>query len=199
MQTIKKAIPNLITSIRIFGAVALLFLEPFSLAFYIVYAVCGASDSLDGIVARKLHVTSKLGSVLDSISDIAFYSILAILIFPKMFELLSVYNWIVIIVPTVLQMIGYIVCAIKFKKFSSLHTYANKMLSGTIFFFPFSFIGEVFLVYNLYIYIGGVIAFYAGIEIILIHLIAHEYNEKNKSVFFIKRNEQQLQEGVESV
>ena len=38
-------------------------------------------------------------------------------------------------------------------------------------------------------YIGGVIALYSAIEINLIHLIARTYDERNKSIFLIKRNQ----------
>ena len=197
MSTFKKVLPNFITSIRIFGAVALLFFEPFSLVFFIVYGVCGASDVLDGFLARKFGVQSKVGSVLDSISDLAFYTVMAIVIAPTLIDLLSIGNWIVIGIPVLLQIVGYILCAIKFKKFSSVHTYANKFLSFLVFAFPFTFIGNFELLYKLYIYIGSVFAMYAGIEIILIHSLAHRYDERNKTVFHIKRNEIDLQEGIQ--
>ena len=197
MSTFKKVLPNFITSIRIFGAVALLFFEPFSLVFFIVYGVCGASDVLDGFLARKFGVQSKVGSVLDSISDLAFYTVMAIVIAPTLIELLSIGNWIVIGIPVLLQIVGYILCAIKFKMFSSVHTYANKFLSFLIFAFPFTFIGRIELLYSLYIYIGSAFAMYAGIEIILIHAISYRYDERNKTVFFVKRNEIDLQEGIQ--
>lgn len=189
MKTLKFVLPNLVTSIRIIGAVAILFLEPLSLPFYLVYGLCGLSDALDGFLARKLGASSRIGSLLDSVSDLIFYSVMAVVIFPTLYELLSLGNWLVILIPVGLQLIGYIICAIKFRKFSALHTYANKALSVIVFAFPFSFIGYIYLLYNLYIYIGCIVAFYAGIEIILIHLWCSTYNERNKSIFLLKRNE----------
>ena len=186
---IKKNIANFITLIRIFGAIALIFLEPLSLPFFIVYGVCGFSDAIDGLVARKLGISSAFGSVLDSFSDLLFYGVMAAKIFPTLQRLLSVFQWVIIAVPTALHLIAYIVCMIKFGKFSAIHTYANKVLGALVYFYPFFFIGEIALLYGLYMYIGGVFALYSAIETNLIHIVAHRYNTRNKSIFLVKRNE----------
>ena len=193
----KKLIPSLITSIRIIGAIVLIFLTAMSPEFLIVYGVCGASDAADGFVARKLHAESKFGNILDSISDLFFYGVLAIKIFPVMQKLLSMDQWIIVIVATAFQLISYIICLFKFRKFSALHTYANKALSFIIFFFPFALIGEISLLYDIYIYFGGAIALYAGIEIILIHILAKEYDIRNKSIFFLRRHHDQEELNIE--
>lgn len=197
MKYWKKAIPNIITSIRIIGALVLIFLESLSLPFFIVYAVCGASDALDGFAARKLNAQSKVGSILDSVSDLIFYFVMAVKIFPTMQRLLSIGNWIVILVPIALQLVAYIICLIRFRCFSSLHTYANKMTSFAVFFFPFTFIGEIFLLYNLYIYIFGAVAIYASIEMCLIHIVSKKYDTRNGTIFFVKRNEQEEQKVIQ--
>ena len=193
-NVIKRNLANIITSIRIIGALSLIFLEPLSLPFFIVYGVCGLSDAFDGFVARKLGISSSLGSALDSISDLLFYGIMAAKIFPILTHALNTLEWIIIAVPTALHFIAYIICVIKFNKFSAIHTYANKLLGLLIYAFPFFLIGLIPLLYGLYIYIGGVFALYSAIEINLIHLIAKEYNEKNKSIFLIKRNQKEMVE-----
>ena len=66
--------PNLITSIRIAGAVALIWILPFSPLFYGVYLICGLSDGLDGMVARLTKQTSDFGRLLDSVADLAGFS-----------------------------------------------------------------------------------------------------------------------------
>ena len=196
-NVIKINLANIITSIRIIGALTLIFLEPLSVPFFIVYGVCGLSDAFDGFVARKLGISSSLGSALDSISDLLFYGIMAAKIFPILVHALNVWQWIIIAVPTALHFIAYIVCAIKFNKFSAIHTYADKVLGLLIYAFPFFLIGLIPLLYGLYIYIGGVFALYSAIEINLIHLITKEYDERNKSIFLIKRNAQKEQEKTE--
>ena len=186
---IKKNIANFITLIRIFGAIALIFLEPLSLPFFIVYGVCGFSDAIDGFVARKLGIQSAFGSVLDSFSDLLFYGVMAAKIFPTLQRLLSIFQWVIIAVPTALHLIAYIVCMIKFGKFSAIHTYANKVLGALVYFYPFFFIGEIALLYGLYMYIGGVFALYSAVETNLIHIVAKRYDTRNKSIFLVKRNE----------
>ena len=189
MNFFKKNAANLITLIRIFGAIALIMLEPLSLPFFIVYGVCGLSDAFDGLVARKLGVQSSFGSALDSLSDLLFYGVMAAKLFPTFQRLLLPYQWAIIGVPTVLHFIAYIICAIKFSRFSAIHTYANKALGLLVYAFPFFFIGEIPLLWTIYMIVGGVIALYGSIEINLIHIIAKKYDTRNKSIFFIRRNE----------
>lgn len=189
MNFFKKNAANLITLIRIFGAIALIMLEPLSLPFFIVYGVCGLSDAFDGLVARKLGIQSSFGSALDSLSDLLFYGVMAAKMFPTFQRLLLPYQWVIIAVPTALHFIAYIICAIKFSRFSAIHTYANKALGLLVYAFPFFFIGEIPLLWTIYMIIGGVIALYGSVEINLIHIIAKRYDTRNKSVFFIRRNE----------
>jgi CDP-diacylglycerol--glycerol-3-phosphate 3-phosphatidyltransferase len=191
MNKFVRNIPNIISIIRIILAVVLIFLEPFSLAFFIVYTVGGVSDVLDGFIARRLNITSRLGSILDSVGDLLFYSALAVKIVPKMIELLSVIAWIIILACVCLQAMAYVICAIKYKKFSAVHTYANKIQSLSIFLFPFTLIGEVFWLYTLYVYILGAFNFYASVEINLIHLFSRRYDERNKSIFLVRKNEKE--------
>ncbi len=65
-----KNLPNFITAMRMVGTVALLLTEPLSVCFYVVYALTGITDALDGFIARKLKVTSELGAKLDSAADL---------------------------------------------------------------------------------------------------------------------------------
>ena len=193
MKKITKLIPNIITSIRLFGALVIIFLEPFTIPFFIVYGLSGISDALDGFIARKFHLESQIGSVLDSISDIVFLGVMAIKILPTLLDLLAIWNWLLIIIPIFFQLIAYLICALKFKRFSAIHTYANKITSAAIFFYPFTFIGFVRPIYEIYVIVFGTIAIYGSIEMILIHIISHKYDERNKTIFFVKRNERDIQ------
>lgn len=192
MEDFKKKIPNIITSIRIFGAIAILFLEPFSLEFFLVYGTCGITDALDGYIARTYHLESKLGAILDSISDLIFLGAMAIKIIPTLIDLLAIWNWVIIFVPLFFHMLAYLICAIKFHKFSALHTYANKILSMAIFLYPFTFIGNVRMIYEIYAIVFGLEALYGSIELNLIHLTAHKYDDRNKSIFFVKKNNNEI-------
>ena len=66
-------IPNIVTLSRLFITI-LLFQQytprEFSpIILIIIIAIIGLSDSLDGIIARKLNQVSKLGTILDPITD----------------------------------------------------------------------------------------------------------------------------------
>ena len=189
MNFFRKNAANLITLIRIFGAIALITLEPLSLPFFIVYGVCGLSDAFDGLVARKLGVESSFGSALDSLSDLLFYGVMAAKLFPTFQRLLTPWQWAIIGLPTALHFLAYIVCALKYSRFSAIHTYANKALGLLVYAFPFCFIGEIQLLWSIYIYIGGAIALYSAVELNLIHLISKRYDTRNKSIFLVRRNE----------
>ena len=66
-------LPNLITLFRFLSAIYLFFnYEPYIFNSYFLIAliaVIGVSDSLDGIVARKFNLVSKLGIILDPLTD----------------------------------------------------------------------------------------------------------------------------------
>ena len=124
-------IPNIISTLRILGAVFLLFLYPASVAFWVIYIFCGVSDMLDGFLARQLHIESKAGAVLDSVADICFVACCAIRLIPVVQIPTWLWIWAVVIVAIkfVNQVSALIVC----KRFCFLHTRANK-LTGLLLF-----------------------------------------------------------------
>ena len=79
-------LPNLITLFRFFSALYLFFYyEPDNFNSYVLIAliaVIGLSDSLDGIVARKFNLVSKLGIILDPLTDRIVFIILLIWLSP---------------------------------------------------------------------------------------------------------------------
>ena len=73
-------LPNLITLSRFFLAVYLFYnYQPENFNVYvlvIIIAVIGISDSIDGVVARKYNLVSKLGIILDPLTDRVVFIIL---------------------------------------------------------------------------------------------------------------------------
>ncbi|MBQ9354606.1 MAG: CDP-alcohol phosphatidyltransferase family protein [Clostridia bacterium] len=134
---IKKNIANFVTSIRLLGAIAIIFLKPLELSFFIVYSFCGLSDSVDGFIARKLKITSEFGAKLDSVADLTFYSVMMIKLMPKLFEQLWGFNWAFVIIILIVRISAYAVSAVRFHRFSSLHTILNKMTSIGVFAVPY--------------------------------------------------------------
>ena len=127
----KKRIPNIITAFRILGAACLLFFNPLSAPFWVIYGLCGISDMADGYLARKLQAESKAGAVLDSVADICFVACCAIRLIP--FVQIPTWLWIwagvIVAVKIVNQVSALIVC----KRFCFPHTTANK-LTGLLLF-----------------------------------------------------------------
>jgi cardiolipin synthase len=64
-------IPNLLTGLRILllPVFTILFLKEKYKISLVVFLICGASDFLDGYLARRLNSRSRLGSYLDPVAD----------------------------------------------------------------------------------------------------------------------------------
>ena len=126
-----KHIPNILSALRILGAICLLFFSPAGVAFWIIYGLCGISDMLDGFLARKLHAESQAGAVLDSVADICFVACCAI----KLFPVLQIPTWlwiwagVLVLIKLVNQISALVVC----KRFCFPHTLANKVTGLLLF------------------------------------------------------------------
>jgi len=82
-----KHLPNILSSLRMVGAFALLLLSNVSsILFEVLYIVCGISDIVDGWLARKLKCVTRTGALLDSLADICFIACCAWKLLP-IFEL----------------------------------------------------------------------------------------------------------------
>ena len=71
--------PNIITLLRMAGSFGLLLCDVTGAAFWIIYALCGISDIVDGWLARKLNCVTRTGALLDSLADICFVACCACL------------------------------------------------------------------------------------------------------------------------
>ena len=146
-----KNLANIITTTRIIGSISLIFLPVLSKSFYIVYTYSGLSDILDGFVARKTHSVSKLGSKLDSISDLLFYTVMMIKIMPFLKKYLPKFVWILIFFILFLRICLYIFIGVVKKKLLSNHTYLNKLTGLTMFFLPYMLKSNMFVPYSVFV------------------------------------------------
>ena len=129
-----KHVANIITCCRILGSILLLFFPAFSVAFYIIYLLCGFSDMIDGTIARKTNSTGKFGSRLDTVADLIFIAV-------SLFKLLPIIH-----IPWWLWIWGGAIAFIKIsniiwgyvskKQFISLHNITNKITGLLLFIFP---------------------------------------------------------------
>ena len=67
-----KHIPNILSASRISLCLPLLLADAMTLPFWVLYLIAGLTDMLDGFLARRWRVESKLGAKLDSLADFVF-------------------------------------------------------------------------------------------------------------------------------
>lgn len=177
---IRNNIPNILTSLRIVGAISLLFTDLFSVWFFVIYSLCGVTDVLDGFFARRWKVTSRLGSVLDSIADLLFYAAALSFVAPYLWPILPTSFWVAIAVLLTSRVVFYLLCAIKFKKFAASHTYLNKLTGFSLFTVPYFiyFTPPIFVCW-----IVCVIALLACAEELAITICSKTYCPERKSIF----------------
>lgn len=130
-------IPNIITSIRFFGALVILFLKPFSLLFFIIFFIAGFTDCIDGFLARKLNSVTDFGSKLDSVCDLVFYIVLFIKIMPYLISILPTTIWYFVAIVLITRIALYIYAGTHNKGLISNHTYLNKITGVMIYLLPF--------------------------------------------------------------
>ncbi len=187
-----KQIPNILTASRILIAIIILFIKPFSIAFYIIYAYCGVSDLFDGVIARAIKNESSFGSLLDTIGDVLLTWTGSFVTFRYMYVVdhLEIWGMLAAVLSIyVVRTIGALITLGRFKKFAMLHTIGNKIGMILLFLFP--------LFYELLSGVGGAeitlyvicgICVLAAIEEVAIEIISKEFNENIKSVFQLLPN-----------
>ncbi|MBM4311732.1 MAG: CDP-alcohol phosphatidyltransferase family protein [Deltaproteobacteria bacterium] len=122
-----KNIPNILSLLRIVLAPVLLYLAWFGQTnpFIIVLVISLLSDVFDGFFARKLHATSEAGARLDSIGDLATYTILPACVWwlwPEIIKREALY----VIIAVSAYFLPLIAGIIKFHQIPSYHTYGAK-------------------------------------------------------------------------
>ena len=173
-------IPDFITLMRIIGSFFMLAAKPFSPLFYVIYAICGISDVLDGMIARHFKITSERGAALDSVADLIFYGFMLVRLFPYLYTNADFYIWYAIGAAILLRLVCYIISGIKFHRLSSLHTYANKATGFALFSYPFLmlFISEEPLCF-----VVCAVSIASTVEELIIHITSSDYPLGRKTAF----------------
>lgn len=171
-----------VTSVRIALSILLLFFSTDTKRFLIVYTAAGVTDVLDGLIARKIGAVGEFGARLDSIADLMFYGIMLVKLLPRLYRALPIGVICAVGVVLLLRAASYIIAAIKYRRFASLHTWLNKLCGASVFLLPYIPLSAV----GAYGWAACALAFAAALEELLIHLTQKEYIEGKKSVFPIK-------------
>ena len=172
-------VPNLITMLRIIGSVCLCFTSPLNKAFFVVYTLSGLSDVLDGFIARTTNSTSKLGAKLDSVADMLFYLVMLLKIFPILWDILPPFIWICVGIVLFIRLASYIIASVKFKCFSSMHTYMNKLTGFAVFVVPYVISSGVAVPYCFIVCTIGAVA---SAEELIMHIKKKDYDSSQKTI-----------------
>ena len=142
---LKKHLPNIATSIRLVGSFSLLFLMGFERdigsfqavpwVWLIVYTFLALTDSIDGMLARKLNAKSDFGALLDVLSDATLIVIGAITVFAVFafdnLTNLQIWVYIGLLVFCLANRLSMNLYAKKFFGVANmLHSYPNKIFSA---------------------------------------------------------------------
>lgn len=130
----KTGAANLITCTRILCSIALLFCQPFSPPFIVLYLIAGITDMIDGPVARKTETVSELGAKLDTAADFVLVAVCLMKLLPKLFVPLWIWLWIggIALIKAINLLSGYILQ----KRFVVMHTVMNKVTGILLFALP---------------------------------------------------------------
>ena len=166
-------IPNLITLSRLFLTIYIFFtFEPEEFSSFnliLLIAIIGISDSIDGIIARKYNLISKLGIILDPVTDRIVFVIL-------IFWLSSFFNFtfvILILIREIMVSIG----GLSVLKTQKTVKVSNKGKAGTALIFIslcLSVLDPSLLIVNSLIFVKFV-DFFLIFSIIFYYFVALEY------------------------
>ena len=121
--------------------------------FWVLYAIAGMTDILDGFLARRWGVESKFGARLDSLADFVFVLAVGYKLFPwlKLPAALWMMIGLIALVKTVNAISSYVVK----RRIEFLHTKANKLTGFLL------FVGMMTIEQSYFIPVAWVIACFA--------------------------------------
>ena len=125
---------NVLTGTRILCAFALLFCQPFSPSFIVLYLIAGLTDMIDGTVARRTNTASEFGAKLDTAADFVLVAVCLWKLLPMLSVPLWLWLWIgcIALIKVVNLLSGFILQ----KRFVAMHTVMNKVTGMLLFVLP---------------------------------------------------------------
>ena len=123
--------PNILTGCRVVCGLLLLFFPAYSTAFYVLCAIGGGSDILDGAIARKFKLATPMGAKLDTIADWVF--LCAVLI--KVVKAMGILGWLMVWagIIALIKLINLASGWILYRRFVPEHTKMNKATGVLVF------------------------------------------------------------------
>ena len=174
-----KHIPNILSVGRMLLAVSLIFTFRSPAAFIPLYLICGATDVLDGWVARATGSQSALGARLDSAADVLMYLVITVIMIVRFTDVLfAVLPLLALII--LMRIVNLMIAFYKYHTFSAIHTLLNK-LTGILIFLSFMLFFVLQSMVIVYIVCG--FALLSAIEEGAILITSKEPDLNRKSIF----------------
>lgn len=179
-----RKVPNQLTAIR-FVTVLLMWVCAFYDAHFLIgigFIIGAVTDTLDGVLARKLNQTSDFGSQFDSVADRMLHYSAIIWIFWLMPEILRE-NTVILLSAISINLVSLMVGVIKFRRMANLHLYLTKLCSV----FLYVFITHAFLAghYSRVLFLLAMLFYIiASTESLVLQLTSTEVNQHMGSIFF---------------
>ena len=178
----KKRIPNYITVLRFIGTAALLFLEPLTVEFNTVFAVCGLFDFADGFLARRLDAKTETGDRLDHIASLVFILISSI----RFLSVVPITAWIFFWIAgvTLVKVASLTVGAVKYRKAAFINSRWNKIAKVCFYLFPvWLWLAGIYFAFSVVLAACTV----AAAEELAINFTSKEYKEDTLTFFKKKK------------
>ena len=164
-------LPNAVSFLRILVAPVLVYFAITQQPYWFIGALLFAefTDVLDGFLARTFNQITKMGSHLDSWGDFVIYSTIAVcawILWPDILKREMLYFIIIVLSFMLPAIIGFI----KFKRFTSYHTWSVKLaVAVTVLSYILLFSGLLDWPFR----VAALFCLYAAIEEIAITLLIH--------------------------
>jgi CDP-diacylglycerol--glycerol-3-phosphate 3-phosphatidyltransferase len=126
-----KHVPNALSLVRVIFSWVLLFLTQKPLLFTLLYCLIATTDMLDGLIARKYHIQSKLGSKLDGLGDLTIFIVGFCCIMFRLdlsFAPNKLSCFITLAIGAALKAFSFVLTRVRFKEWNMMHTIMNKLL-----------------------------------------------------------------------
>lgn len=174
-----KYLPNILTIARMLCAIAMLTVQPLSVPFFLLFALCGMTDVADGYIARRFNACTQLGALLDSIADLIYIGVALYIFAPMLIACAPLIVWTLCI--AAVRLASLVVGCIKYRKAAFLHTYLNKATGFALFLFP-----ALLLVLSVDAAGAAIccIASLSSIEELIINLRSKTLNRNTKGLLF---------------
>ena len=174
-----KHIPNILSLLRLLGIPAMVFAlcRQNHSGFLTLYLLLGLTDLLDGYLARRFGVTSKLGHLLDTVADFFYYGTALWCLYYLVPGQMHPGTW---LIPALilLLIIGVIVGYIRHNRFLCAHTLLFKVVCSLLFVcVPLSYVFDMTLPITLVL----ILYLLASADLILLYLRSPSLEAVNRS------------------